>query len=345
MLDGVKDFKPALMPQSQFVISADPSADSPTKPGSEVKNGRPSNLPAETMQLVHTLHATNRMRDTLFPVQNALDMGLLPDTDMLDDKDLAAHQLKTNLSALSASGVKVPAHARSLLSSFPQMARLAPQLAKEDVREFAEGRKASLFSDVELWGKVHDGIDSLNKNYLQQYQKIVSTYTDFYKNFSDMVLGKIGGWVESVSGGDGKADKINLHVKDMTDALGDVVSKSDLVLYKGDDAAKWFKDMTGKDSGASNGLKLEGNQVKIDTSVLDKMTENLNNLKKPDSLDSAAFQAWKSGFDSQAEQLKNTLQVLTQKYSNANSTFDNMVKILSSTITACLETDKLFLQI
>ncbi|WP_147297299.1 hypothetical protein [Chromobacterium vaccinii] len=153
MLDGVKDFKPALMPQSQFVVGADSSADLPTKPGAEVGNGKSSNLPAETMQLVHTLHATNRMRDTLFPVQNALDMGLLPDADMLDDKDLAAHQLKTNLSALSASGVKVPAHARSLLSSFPQMARLAPPLAKEDVREFAEGRKASLFSDVELWGR------------------------------------------------------------------------------------------------------------------------------------------------------------------------------------------------
>ncbi|MGL4930513.1 MAG: IpaD/SipD/SspD family type III secretion system needle tip protein, partial [Plesiomonas sp.] len=35
---------------------------------------------------------------------------------------------------------------------------------------------------------------------------------------------------------------------------------------------------------------------------------------------------------------------LTQKYSNANSLFDNLVKVLSSTISSCTETCKSFLQ-
>ncbi|QND85677.1 Uncharacterized protein ChrSV_3451 [Chromobacterium vaccinii] len=346
MLDMVNEFKPALMPQPQFVGHARPSTDSLSTPDIEVESGIPSNDAVDTLPLTHTFHAANRMRDALLSVQDALDLGRLPDADVLDDKDLAAHQLKTNLSALSASRVKVPAHVRPLLSSLPMML----PLAKEEARNFEAGRQASLFSDVELWGKVRDGIDSLNKNYLQQYQKIVSTYTEFYKKFSDEVLAKIGEWVKSVEGKDGKADKIELNIGAMKAALNKVKDADNekgggWVLYDGEGAGKWFKELTGKDGGASNGLKLEGGKVMVDVSVLDKMVENLDKLNTPSKLDSAAFQAWKSGFDSQAEQLKNTLQVLTQKYSNANSTFDNMVKVLSSTITACLETDKLFLQI
>ncbi|EFW2538214.1 IpaD/SipD/SspD family type III secretion system needle tip protein, partial [Shigella flexneri] len=43
------------------------------------------------------------------------------------------------------------------------------------------------------------------------------------------------------------------------------------------------------------------------------------------------------------ETMKNNLQTLVQKYSNANSIFDNLVKVLSSTISSCTDTDKLFL--
>lgn len=60
-------------------------------------------------------------------------------------------------------------------------------------------------------------------------------------------------------------------------------------------------------------------------------------------LDNAKFQAWQSGFKAQEENLKNTLQTFTQKYSNANSLYDNLVKVLSSTISSCVETAKSFL--
>ncbi|HBW2601677.1 TPA: IpaD/SipD/SspD family type III secretion system needle tip protein, partial [Salmonella enterica subsp. enterica] len=61
-------------------------------------------------------------------------------------------------------------------------------------------------------------------------------------------------------------------------------------------------------------------------------------------MDNAKYQAWQSGFKAQEENLKTTLQTLTQKYSNANSLYDNLVKVLSSTISSSLETAKSFLQ-
>ncbi|MNL12862.1 Invasin IpaD [compost metagenome] len=46
--------------------------------------------------------------------------------------------------------------------------------------------------------------------------------------------------------------------------------------------------------------------------------------------DTAKFQAWQTGFNSQEERMKNMLQSFTQKYSNANAYHDNFNKTLSS---------------
>lgn len=87
--------------------------------------------------------------------------------------------------------------------------------------------------------------------------------------------------------------------------------------------------------------------VVVDMTPIDTMIRDVGALGSGTELelDNAKFQAWQSGFKAQEENLKNTLQTLTQKYSNANSLFDNLVKVLSSTISSCLETAKSFLQI
>lgn len=54
------------------------------------------------------------------------------------------------------------------------------------------------------------------------------------------------------------------------------------------------------------------------------MVQDIDGLGAPgkDSkleMDNAKYQAWQSGFKAQEENMKTTLQTLTQKYSNANS--------------------------
>ncbi|EGK0756809.1 IpaD/SipD/SspD family type III secretion system needle tip protein, partial [Salmonella enterica] len=92
-----------------------------------------------------------------------------------------------------------------------------------------------------------------------------------------------------------------------------------------------------------------GYVVTVDLAPLRKMVQDIGGLGKPGSdskleMDNAKYQAWQSGFKAQEENLKTTLQTLTQKYSNANSLYDNLVKVLSSTISSSLETAKSFLQ-
>ncbi|EBS4098559.1 type III secretion system needle tip protein SipD, partial [Salmonella enterica subsp. enterica serovar Bareilly] len=92
-----------------------------------------------------------------------------------------------------------------------------------------------------------------------------------------------------------------------------------------------------------------GYVVLVDLAPVQKMVDDLNGLGTPGSdskleMDNAKYQAWQSGFKAQEENMKTTLQTLTQKYSNANSLYDNLVKVLSSTISSCMEAAKSFLQ-
>ncbi|AUH51327.1 hypothetical protein CXB49_11125 [Chromobacterium sp. ATCC 53434] len=117
------------------------------------------------------------------------------------------------------------------------------------------------------------------------------------------------------------------------------------------EADKWVADLG---SGAVAQEKPAGSGkyvVVIDNGPLQKMMDALNKLAggvpasdKKVEMNNAEYQSWQSGFKAQEENLKNTLQTLTQKLSNANSLFDNLVKVLSSTISSCTETAKSFLQ-
>ncbi|EPA3644467.1 IpaD/SipD/SspD family type III secretion system needle tip protein, partial [Escherichia coli] len=61
-------------------------------------------------------------------------------------------------------------------------------------------------------------------------------------------------------------------------------------------------------------------------------------------ISTAEYQAWLAGYNSQAENMKTDVQVITTKYSTANSTYDTIIKLLSSTITALFDSAKDYLR-
>lgn len=80
--------------------------------------------------------------------------------------------------------------------------------------------------------------------------------------------------------------------------------------------------------------------VHIDISPLVNINNSLKN--KDMSFNAAQWSAWQTGVDMQKDYIQNSMQTLTQKFANAHSTFDNLVKVLSSTIASLLECDKQF---
>ncbi|MEJ1644082.1 IpaD/SipD/SspD family type III secretion system needle tip protein, partial [Escherichia coli] len=61
-------------------------------------------------------------------------------------------------------------------------------------------------------------------------------------------------------------------------------------------------------------------------------------------ISTAEYQAWLAGYNGQAENMKTDVQVITTKYSTANSTYDTIIKLLSSTITALFDSAKDYLR-
>ncbi|EPM2314059.1 IpaD/SipD/SspD family type III secretion system needle tip protein [Escherichia albertii] len=77
--------------------------------------------------------------------------------------------------------------------------------------------------------------------------------------------------------------------------------------------------------------------------------DNKNKAKKPDKdnhgykISTAEYQAWQTAFNTEIENMKTDVQILTSRYSTANSTYDLVIKLLSSTITALFDSAKGYL--
>lgn len=266
-----------------------------------------------------------------------------------DERTLARQQLTSSLNALEKSGVSLSAEQHEGLRN----AFSAPALALFSTAPMAQPR--ATISDAEIWDMVSQNISAIGDNYLGVYENVVAVYTDFYQAFSD-ILSKMGGWLSP--GKDGNTVKLNVNA--LKSEISNLINKynqinkntilfptqtgSGVTTASKAEAEQWIKELNLPDSC----LKASGfgYVVLVDTGPLSKMVSDLNGIGSGSALelDNAKYQAWQSGFKAQEENLKTTLQTLTQKYSNTNSLYDNLVKVLSSTISSSLETAKSFLQ-
>ncbi|HCZ4708600.1 TPA: type III secretion system needle tip protein SctA [Salmonella enterica subsp. enterica serovar Saintpaul str. CFSAN004144] len=269
-----------------------------------------------------------------------------------DERLLERHRYIGCLKAVAAAGISLSAEQKQALSKafsitgfyMPEHVRLAPSNVG--------------MSDAELWEMVTDKISATGEHYLGVYENVVAVYTRFYQGYSN-ILSALGGWL--LPGKDG--NNVKLDVTSLRNALNQLLHEyrnisEKTVLFppqSGDilasateaEARQWLEELNLpgtclKQAGA-------GYVVLVDLAPIQKMVDDINGLGTPGSdskleMDNAKYQAWQSGFKAQEETIKTTLQTLTQKYSNANSLYDNLVKVLSSTISSCMESAKSFLQ-
>ncbi|MGL5103432.1 MAG: type III secretion system needle tip protein SctA [Plesiomonas sp.] len=258
------------------------------------------------------------------PINRLLDSFL---QTARDDRKININSLSRELQGLSAIELPLADSSRLALQQELQAlprTRISPNEGNED---------SQMISDSELWDQIAEDIGNINDNYLGVYEDVVALYTEFYQAFSE-ILSQMGGWITPGSDGNSVTfDSAALKV-----ALEQLVADfEDQPLFSGtpEEALAWAEELGLPESC------VVGGEVFIDMTPIQNM---IDHLPPSGEIDNAAFQAWQSGFKAQEENLKNTLQTLTQKYSNANSLFDNLVKVLSSTISSCTETCKSFLQ-
>ncbi|MEH6353717.1 IpaD/SipD/SspD family type III secretion system needle tip protein [Pseudomonas sp. 3JA] len=205
--------------------------------------------------------------------------------------------------------------------------------------EIAEALDAGINSSNDFFDKLLELIDLIKNGYLAGYEHIIKAYTDFFADFNALITAKMKDWIEGTN--DGKEVKVS--VSGLRAALTSLINKyshpnSASVLFPkpGDGAAskeeaeKWLKALGLPASCLKqNPPPDSGWCVVIDLSPLTTM---LGSVPSGGTVtwDTAKYNQWQTGFNAQEERLKNMLQSLTQKYSNANSYHDNFNKTLSA---------------
>lgn len=227
------------------------------------------------------------------------------------------------------------------------------------ISDLADSGDFTTLSSRDINDKVSDAIDSMSESYLDVFQEAVTKNAEFYKDFSDFMSS-----LTQFISADG--DKTILDGKEFQNALQDKMGKYTVpsmstTLFpvqndsenesislnddeiKGaslEDCEAWAREFGLSTDDCIRQLDDGTYIVHIDISPL----TNINNSVKNEnmSFNAAQWSAWQTGIDMQKDHIQNSMQTLTQKFANAHSTFDNLVKILSSTISSLLECDKQF---
>ncbi|VVE69889.1 Cell invasion protein SipD [Pandoraea anapnoica] len=218
------------------------------------------------------------------------------------------------------------------------------------------------WSDQEFWDAIAKLIGELKSGFLDTFQEAAKKYLEFSQALTDIVS-KLSSWITSQ--GDGK--DVKLDVGKLKEALEKLLEKFKLpsqnaVLWppqnKGDDgkdgeieggskedAEKWANDLGLPDSSVVEQPPGSGKYVVvIDTGPIQTM---IDTLPKADdngiaTMTTQQLEIWRNGFTGQENQVKTTLQSLSQRYTTANANYENLVKVMSGAIAAMSESAKSF---
>ncbi|MDN7674958.1 type III secretion system needle tip protein SctA [Burkholderia oklahomensis] len=181
---------------------------------------------------------------------------------------------------------------------------------------------------------VTDLIDVIKqgKRDLDAYAKIVEMLTKYFQAVADM-MSKLQDYISAKDDKNMKIDgaKIRALIQDVIDNL------PTMQLPAGADIDRWRKQLGDAVSISDSGV------VTINPDKLKKMRDSLPGDNTV--WDTARYQAWNTAFTGQKDNIQNDVRTLVEKYSFQNSSFDNLVKVLSGSIATLADTAKSYLQI
>lgn len=233
------------------------------------------------------------------------------------------------------------------LDQRPELANSPTAMTPRSLTADSDQRSTSDFFD-----SLQDLIKLIGSDYLAIYEHLIERYSDMFDDFNKKVMARMSEWINGAD--DGK--KVQFNGADFRTAVMSVINDysrppacvlfpvpetdGSLPQVSREDALNWAKAM-----GLPEGQVIrdvDGNYyVGMDLSPLRKVHDSMPHQSV--TYDSAKFQAWQTGFNTQEAALKNYLQIATSKYSNANAYHDNFIKILSSQLSQFAEMLKAYL--
>jgi len=278
-----------------------------------------------------------------------------PHTEILNDAiafdELKRKQQKESELA-SALGHTLHTSSRAQTDMFRAFSFLMPQIMLEEEGEVSlPGFQSPMKNPADLdmsgliWNSHADFfaqisalLEVLKTEWLSKYQDALAKFLEFYQKFSD-IMEKIK---FQASGDKGDVTCDFTKVREELDKLLSEYSltSSALASFSSEEAAMAFKDSLGL---PGLGVVQDGDgswKVTMDTSALKDILNDMpgGSVK----WDSARYNSWISAKDSNMEQIKHVSKVLGEKLNEMTQKFDNIVKILSSSIDKMSEANNAY---
>lgn len=220
------------------------------------------------------------------------------------------------------------------------------QTSLQEIAEAEEAAKARTgdseisvhTSYSKLWAVMAEAIKNIRTNYVDFYAGLMQKYTEMYEAYNEYVQKASADAVKAGEDGN-NVDFNNNTMKGGYDKFNNAVNGMDL-----GSVANWDK-MTDEQK-ASMTATLEP-AFKVDQGS-GKISFNLDQYNgRPyypsdggGKVSTSSYQAWLASFNAIGTGLQSNMQSFAQRYTQANSTFDNLNKVLSGAISSMADSAK-----
>jgi invasin D len=290
----------------------------------------------------------SKLRAALEQLKNANDTAR-PQDDV--SQTIAAQQQRVKESARALSEIQ-----REVATGRTKANYAASQFtaAKENALRSSAPDESSSDDEIsvhtsyaQLWARMAEAIKNIKTEYVDFYADLMQKYTEMYESFNNNVQ-KAGS--EAVTAGkDG--NNVNFDAAAMQNGykkFQDEVDAIDLGSVKNWDQMSDAEKQTMKttlqpafnvDSSGKISFNLDqynaapnypAGFIDFNGMVIPSKTE----------ISTAGYQAWLASFNASGTALQSNMQSFAQRYSQANSTFDNLNKVLSGAISSLADSAK-----
>ncbi|WP_380178196.1 IpaD/SipD/SspD family type III secretion system needle tip protein [Kalamiella sp. sgz302252] len=303
--------------------------------------------------VIDSLSGNDADAETTFFAKQSEALSISDTQNAVTDSDVLLSQ---NLALVdSQPDTEIKAQLESVVEQYKDL-KLENLQSEEIDQVITLSTDTSTASSKEISEAVAKAIGVMSEEYLNVFQDAVEKNLAFYKDFTDFIA-KLSSYVgadEDKTTFNKSAFLKELRALMLVYPLNTVVPATTLYPPVADDTVKgtskedcvaWAK-MMGLNPDSDNIIREldDGTYVvTIDVSPLWAIENSANSAST--SMNSAMWASFQAGLDIQKDTIQTAMQTLTQRYSNANSTFDNLVKVLSSVINSLLDCDKSFFNI
>lgn len=277
----------------------------------------------------------------LHAVLEHLNMGAQPSDDVA--KTVANQEQRAKSCAQALEDIRLEIETNRIKANYSLSQFLAEK--QRSVQESASEPKngepeiSTHTSYAELWARMALAITEIKRDYVDFYADLMQKYTKMYEAYNTHVQGAAS---QAVSAGD-DGNNVKFDTSVMKTGYDDFMKK-----VKGIDlgSVKNWGKMNPEERKSMETTLAPAFTVKKDSG---KIEFNLDQFSAaPDypsgmsggKVSTASYQAWLASFNAGGSALQSNMQAFAQRYTQANSTFDNLNKILSGAIASLAESAK-----